>query len=329
MYVKLKCHIEIEAVSGTIKFDACNSVEIDKSIDRIRSIAKIKIPTSARLVTQDKQTESVQTEKVFKRGDKITIQLGYNDDLKTEFKGFIYKLNLTSPLEIECEGYEFLLRTDCKTKTFASTTLKGLLQYIISDTDIKLDGKIPDVNMVNYVIPANLKKLDVLQQVKERYGLTIYFIEDTLYAGLDFVKDLGTVKYSIGVNTVKEGELKYQYEDDVKIKIKAVWVQKNNTKVEAEVGDKDGQLRTLFFYNVESKTGLETLAKAELKKYKFNGYTGKISTFLEPFATAGMVAEIADSKYNERGGKYEIRGVKTTFGTSGARRNVEIGKTVS
>jgi hypothetical protein len=183
--------------------------------------------------------------------------------------------------------------------------------------------------MKNYVIPANLSKIDALQQIKERYGLTVYFIDDTLYAGLDFIKNSGAVKYSIGVNTVKEGELKYQNSEDVKIKIKAIWVQKNNTKIEAEIGDKEGQLRTLFFYDVTNVEGLKTLAQAELEKLKFSGHVGKLTTYLEPLATAGMVAYIEDIKYHERGGRYEIRSVKTTFGTGGARRSIEIGKTVS
>lgn len=330
-YFKLNCLVEIETQSGKkIRFNSLHSVETYKSLDKVGSSAKIKIPTSARLnYANTNQTESVQTAKVFKRGDKVHIQLGYNGNLVSEFKGFIYKINLTTPLEIECEGYEFLLRQDCPTKTFASTTLKEVLNWLIAGTEISINGKIPDVNLTNFVIPKSLNKLDVLQQLKERYGITIYFADNVLYAGLDFIQYLGTVKYKLGWNTVKEDELKYQYEDDVKLRIKAVLVKKDNTKLEAEVGDKDGQQRTLYFYNVSSKAELEKLALAEMKKYKFSGYTGKITTFLEPFAAPGMVAEIMDEKYNERGGKYEIRSVKTTFGQSGARRSVEIGKTVS
>ena len=329
MYVKLKCLIEIKTAAGTVKFDAVNAVEIDRSIDRVGSTAKVRIPTSARLVYSDRQTESVQTEKMFRRGDKITVQLGYGDRLREEFAGFISALNYTTPFEFECEGFEYLLRGNVKTKTFAATNLKNVLQYIIAGTGIKLDGQIPELKMTNYVIPAKLTGVNALQQLKEKYGITVYFAADTLYAGLDFLKNSGRVKYAIGVNTIKSGELKYRDADDVKIKIKAVGVQKNNTKIEAEVGDRDGQVRTLHFYNVKSKTALETLAKAELSNLKYTGYSGRISAFLEPPATPGMIAELSDPKYPDRGGKYEIRSVKTSFGTGGARRSVEIGKAVS
>ena len=203
------------------------------------------------------------------------------------------------------------------------------MQYIIKDKKISLDGDIPTVNMINYVIPAKLTRLDALQQVKERYGLTIFFVNNILYAGLDFVKYKGNVIYSLGINTPKTDELKYQLADDIKLKVKAIQINKNNTKLEAEIGDKNGEQRTLYFYTAKSVADLKKLAENEIKKYKYTGYTGKITTFLEPYAACGMVAEIRDINYTERSGKYEIRSVKVDFGISGARRQVEIGKTVS
>jgi len=331
MYVKLNCLVTINTQDNkTVRFDAVHQCEIEKSIDKIGSSVKIKIPTSARLVNNlENRTETAQTAKVFKRGDKINIQLGYDDNLKEEFNGFIYKINLTTPLEIECEGYEFLLRDNVPQKTFASTNLIEVVKYIVEGKEIDLDGEIPDIKMTNYVIPANLTRLEALQQIKERYGVTIYFVNNKIVAGLDFIKYFGSVKYSLGENTPKSDELKYQYADDVKLKVKAIQINKDNTKIEAEVGDKNGQHRTLYFYNAKSKQELEKLAMAEMQKWKFSGYTGKITTFLEPYSMPGMTAEIIDRVYSERDGKYEIRSVKVDFGTSGARRMVEIGKTVS
>jgi hypothetical protein len=330
MYYKLKAHITINTTAGkTINFFAVNNVEIDKSIDKIESIAKVRIPTSARLSHKDLETESVQTASVFNRGDKINIKLAYNDNFTEEFEGFISRINFTTPLEIECEGYEFLLRDEIPTKTFASTNLKEVLHYVISGNDLELAGDIPEVNMTDYIIPADITGLEALRQLKESYGLTIFLNKNVVYAGLDFVRYSGDVKYSLGVNTQRTDELKYQRAEDVKLKVKAVFISKDNTRYEIEVGDKNGELRTRFFYDIKSQSDLKKLAEAEIQKYKYTGYTGKITTFLEPFSCPGMVAEIIDIKYPERNGKYEIRSVTTSFGTSGARRTVEIGKTLS
>jgi hypothetical protein len=66
-----------------------------------------------------------------------------------------------------------------------------------------------------------------------------------------------------------------------------------------------------------------------LDNLKYSGYTGKITTFLEPFSTPGMVAEIRDVNYPQRNGKYEIRSVNTTFGINGGRRTIETGKPIT
>lgn len=331
MYVKLNCKITVTTLSGKlIKFTSLNDCVIDKSIDKLFTTCKIKLPTSARLKSITGNS-NIDTAAAFAKGDKINVQLGYNDRLNEEFEGFIDKINLTTPLEIECEGYEFHLRDSLQTKTFATTNLKELLNYILAGVNqIMIDTKaIPNIKMVNYIIPANCKRIDALQQLKENYGLTIYFIKDVLYAGLDFVKYLGTVKYSLGVNTPRVNELKYQTAADTKLRIKAIQINKDNTKFEAETGDSSGETRTLYFYTAKNKEDLIKLAQAEIIKYKFDGFTGKLTSMLEPYSHPGMVAKIADIKYPERSGNYEIRSVTTSFGTSGAKRTVEIGKVVS
>lgn len=325
MYLKPSGHIEIIRADGRkLSFDAFHSVEIERDIFKINSSCKIQIPISSRLEYKGKgYTESVQTAKQFARGDKISVWLGYGDNLKLEFSGFIYRLNYKTPLEVECEGYEFLLRSPCETKTWSETNLKTVLEYIIKDTDIVLSDKVPEMNFTKYIIPANMTKLEALQVVKEKYGIAVFFMEKTLYAGLAYVIDLGTVKYKLGWNTIKDDELKYRNADDVRLKIKAVWIKPDNTKLEAEVGDPEGSQRTLFFYNVSSKSELEKLAKEEMKKYKYSGYEGKITTFLQPFAQPGMKGILQDPKYSEREGTYYITKVKVKSDKGGGRRTVE------
>lgn len=326
MYLKPRSHIEINRKDGKkLKFDAFHAIEGEKDIFKINSSCKLKIPVSARLkYAGTKNTESVQTAKQFSRGDKIKVRLGYNDDLHLEFEGFIYRVNLATPIEIECEGYEFLLRSKCETKTWAKTTLKEVLQYIISGTEIKLSEKVPSVDFTKYVIPANITKLEALQMVKEKYGVTVFFMGNILYAGLAYVIDKGTVKYKLGHNTIKDDELKYREADDVQLKVKAVWVKPNNTKVEAEVGDPQGSQRTLFFYDVSSVEQLKKLAAEEIQKYKYSGYEGKITTFLQPYAEPGMKAMLMDPKFAERDGTYYITKTTLKADRSGGRRTVEI-----
>lgn len=326
MYVQLKGHIEILRQDGKkLSFDAFNYVECEHDIFKINSSAIVRIPTSARLTLKgEKATESVQTAKQFSRGDKIKIQLGYGNDLRDEFEGFIYRINYKRPLEIECEGYEFLLRAPITTKTWKNTTLLDVLKYLTEGLDIVLNDNVPDMGFDKFIIPANINRLEALQQLKEIYGITIFFQKNELYAGLAYAIDNGTVKYEIGTNTINDDKLKYRNADDVSLKIKAVWIKPDNTKIEAEVGDPQGSQRTLFFYNLSSLDELKKRAEEEMVKYKYSGYEGQITTFLQPYAGIGMKAELSDPQYDERKGTYYISKTKVTAGRSGGRRIIDI-----
>lgn len=326
MFVVLQSHITI----GDYTFSSVNNVEIKRSIHNIGSTAKIIIPASANLLMKNQPVGvAVETAKQFKTGDAVEIQLAYGDDLRTEFKGFVKRINYTTPVEIECEDYVYWLKKKDIKHSWASTTLNEVLNYIITGThsDIKISGQVPDVAMTDFEIKSNAA--DALGKIKTNYGLAVYFeMDGTLYAGLSYVPDKGTVKYNLNgeeCNVIKGDSLKYRNADDVKLKAKAIHMKADNTKVEVEVGDDDGELRTLYFYDVESTDQLKKLAEQELEKYKFNGYEGKITTFLQPYAEPGMTAEIEDVEFQERSGSYYIEATEVGFSTSGARRIADIG----
>ena len=119
--------------------------------------------------------------------------------------------------------------------------------------------------------------------------------------------------------------MKYQLANDVKLKVKAICYYKDGTKIEGEIGEEGGETKTLYYYDVKDAKELKTLAGEELKRYSFDGYRGKIETFLFPFSLPGMVAELDDPVYQERNGTYFIESTEVSFSTQGARRTVELG----
>lgn len=343
MIVTLNCRVEVTKPDGKkFSFRCLNDCTTEKSVYKIGSTAKIKIPTTARLVKEGKYIGSEATAKKLERGDRIDIYLGYDADLRLEHTGYIYRVNYTTPVEIECEGFEFELRKDCPTKTWRSTDLKEVLEYLVQGTGIGMKEQqtleiktksgtvtykntLPSVKLTNFVIKAGQTRLQVLQKIKDDYRLSINFMGANLWAGLTYTQNLGEVKYRLDWNTLKDNELKYRDADDVKLKVKAVWVKPDNTRTEVEIGDPDGQVRTAFFYDVSGKEDLKRIAKEEMEKYKYSGYEGKITTFLQPYAIPGMVAALEDKRYGERKGNYYVIGTKVRFGTGGARRTVELG----
>jgi len=311
-------------------FNGVAEVTVKRSIGTLSGTATVKLPSTAVLKKTDGSALNVLTAKQIKRGDNIEIELGYNGKLFKEFSGYVSRVNLTQPLEIECEDALYLLRKKDIAKSYKNTTLSVVLADIVAGTKINVSTGGLEVKIDKLILATDtggkVTRDIALQHVIDRYGLVGYF--DTsynLFVGLRQGKRLNTAKLRLNYNTIKDNELKYHNADEMQVKIKAIYVDKLGKRTEVEVGDDDGATRTVFLTDVSDKTQLEKLAQNELEKYKFDGYAGKITAFLQPFCEPGYVIAIQDDKYAQRGGNYYCEGIEVTFGTSGGRRKIEIG----
>lgn len=323
MYV-LTAQIEIAGK----KFTRVNSVEIESSAKVLEDKATIKLPTTARLEREGEFISEVETAKAFEVGDAVTINLGYDGELKQEFKGFVSKIMPGTPLEIECLDAVWLLRRkNCK-GSFKNTTLKALLQFILEGTGVTLKGTVPTINFKVFYL-KNVSAASALQKLKDDYGLTLYLRNfSELNVGITSATDNVKVVYGLGENVI-DNDLEWVNDGDTRIKVKAIHIKKDNTKIEKEFGDDDGELRTIFFYDLDKPADLEKMALAEANKYKYAGYKGGLTTFLIPSAQVGNIARLRDRQFAERAGDYLVDKVVTTYGTSGARRKIELGLKVS
>ncbi|MFI3322085.1 MAG: hypothetical protein R3Y50_06125 [Rikenellaceae bacterium] len=226
------------------------------------------------------------------------------------------------PLEIECEDEFYLLRSINCVFSKKETTLKECLNTILTGVQI---GEVVNLTLKNFVI-NNKPASWVLNHLKTEYGLVAFFdINSKLYASKAHDIKGETVKYRLRYNVINDDSLKYQLSEDVRLKIKAICYYKDGSKIEGALGEDGGEQRTLYYYDVKDAQELKTLAGEELERYSFDGYRGKITTFLLPYAMPGMIASVEDTVYKERGGDYFIESTEVSFGTSGGRRTVEIG----
>ena len=305
-------------IDGKIVLRSVNDVKIKRSVFALVDTAVVKLPLTAFMRLNNNKLEQVQLKEKFKVGQTITIKLGYNGEYIQEFVGFISRLNFKTPLEIECEDWTYPLKYASCDQSFGVSSLKKILQYLTTMVSFNLSPDIPDITIV-------------LQEIKDKYGLTIYFSQDnTLYAGLAYVQQTkikSSVKLVNGHNVIKSDDLKWQDEKDVVIRVKAISMFRNGTKITVEfpAGQKDGELRTLYFYDILDKNQLQKLAQNELKRYKYSGYRGNISCFLKPYCEPGYKAILTDPLFKERGGNYFIESTEVDFGHSGGRRKLSIG----
>lgn len=308
---------------GDYSFLSINEVEITKSVEELADTAVIRLPSRFKI---RKSEALVYTEEVIKPGDKVTMTLGYEEKYEgVEFIGYVSKVKPTIPLEIHCEDAMWLLRRKNINKAFGKTTLKAVLQEVVSGTALVLSDKIEDF-VIDKLIVQDKNGTQVLQYLKENLSMTS-FIDDNgkLYCGLEQLTNIGeTAKYDLNYNLVSN-DLEFKTEDDKRLKIRYTNIDNKNKKKIVEVGDSDGELRTFNVTNISDEKILKQMATAELSKLKYAGFEGNVTSFLIPYATRGMSADIIDKEHPNRNGKYFIKKVETSFGTSGARRKVTIG----
>lgn len=314
----LCCDIKI----GSVSFKSVHDVRIKRSLYDLAATAVVKVPVTAVLKHAGEPPTHIETAQAVKVGDKVEIKLGYDGTLNTEFTGYVKRLNYKVPLEIECEDEYYRLRFINCVFSKKETTLKECLDTVLTGVQT---GEIVGLTLKNFVV-NNKPGSWLLGCLKKEYGLVAWFdIQGKLNVGKANDVKGGTVKYVLRENVIRDDELKYQLAGDVKLKVKAVCYYKDGTRIEGELGGDGGEVRTLYYYDVKDAGELKTLANEELKRYSFDGYRGKITAFLLPYALPGMVASIEDKVYNERSGDYFIESVETSFGTGGGRRTVEIG----
>lgn len=352
MFYALDCQITI----GDKQFDTVHEVEITTSGKILEDTAVIKLPSICKIHQNGQFTYAQPTVSVFAIGEEVVVKLGYNGVLREEFHGFVKRILSDATVSILCEDATFLLRKRRLNHSWQSVTVEQVIQFALSGTGVTIHCKVPTIKFAHFYL-RDTTPAQVLHELIEKYGLTIYFNGfKTLYVGLGFdLKDVKTVKYDTGLNVISDN-LEVIDSDDVQMRVKAVGFKPDGSKVEAEIGDgadedkgivqrkkpknapkdpkktvfkpdaSDGaEVRTLHFYNVHHREELKEMARAELRKRKFTGFKGGLTTFLIPFAKVGDTARLIDSIYQRGDGDYIIEKVVTTFGASGARRKVEIG----
>lgn len=188
-----------------------HEVKINKSMFEFVDKAMIKLPITARIVRNGEPiTQTAETAKLIDEGDVVKIDLGYNGFLKTEFTGFVTRVNLTAPIEVECEGYSYQLRKKTYLRTFKKTQLLSILKYMVEGTDIKLDERyIPKFEIEKMVLQKHngVEALEMIKKISDN-TIRIFFNGNTMYAGLQFTRPFANVRYRLGWNVIKDSELK-------------------------------------------------------------------------------------------------------------------------
>jgi hypothetical protein len=331
--LRLNCFIEIFGAQKW-SFNALRSCVIVSDTDTLTDTCVIELPKKIKWEGAKDAAPPVR------RGDKIVVRLWYIEDSKERFEdskmpkmpifeGYIRRVSTGNPVRLECEDGMFLLKTaEAKKKAFRSASLDELFSELLSGTGVKYSLIDKDIVLGPYRITRDTVA-EELAELQREFGLMAYFraIDDEykLYAGFTYPLD-GRKKedFITGKNIVSES-LEYRKAEDIKMKVKGISIQPDNKRIELEVGDKAGELRTVYHYGL-TRDELRVFAESELDRFKYSGFQGSFTTFGEPAVTKTDIAHVESQDGNV--GDYLIKKVETSFGMDGYRQSVSLGPVI-
>ncbi len=315
---RLTARIEIKG-DRSWTFSFVHAVEITRDMEKLTTTARITMPKK---VKWDGAAEIP-----VKRGDSVAIYLGYDGDLQSAFSGYVREVGFKTPVVIECEDEMFRLKQmPTVKKTYRSVNLETLLKDQGLTCRINVMG---EQSLGAYRVTADTVA-SLLGKLSEQGIRSFFRYEDgepVLYAGVLFERETSPSQvFKTGLNIISDQSLNQQKADTMRLRVKAVSLMPDNRKIKVEVGDADGEHRTLHTYN-KSESELKAWAEQEVKRLKRDGLTGSFTTFgfklVDTLDAVGLVID------GVRMGVYQVRKNVIKYGDGGFRQEITLGLRVA
>ncbi|TAG56646.1 MAG: hypothetical protein EAZ27_04445 [Cytophagales bacterium] len=290
--------------------------------------------TFAKNILFDKN-DNIKLTEVISVGSTIEIELGYDGNLKQEFKGFITKINQTIPIKLECEDDMYVLkRKTLKPKTFENAELIDIVKYITEGTNYTLNVLPSHVGKFT-IEGTNATSAIVLQYIKEKYGFATSFIrQNELTVGFPYqIESKGDTYVLDFGNNIVSHNLEFKTKEDTKLILKGTSHNKGKKPLKVDYNpqkalDSEAEKRDIpLDSNLTEEQALNRL-KIEYEKVLIDGYSGDIVLFGIPFINTGDAVILKDPDFADRKGKYLTGDVEWSFSTAGYRRKVGITKQI-
>lgn len=317
---ELCAKIEIRSQTKVWTFDKVAELEITRDMDTLTDTCVLKLPKKIRW--------QGETQIPIKRGDAISVWLGYDGQLQFAFRGFVTTIGLKTPIEISCEDQMFLLKKqDAKKLAYQTATIEQILHDQNLGVRYKVFG---EQHIGRFRVSANTVT-ELLGQLKDQGGIRSFFrVEDgepVLYCGVLFERDVRCRQvFATGINLIDDSQLEVQSAADMKIKIKAISLLPNNKRIRIELGDADGDRRTIHTYN-KTEQELKAWAAQELKRLKQDGLRGTFTTF--GAVLIDKLDHIGIKIDGQRRGIYQTQKNVIKYGTGGFRQEITLGQRVA
>lgn len=302
---------------GNYKLALLESVKIHKSVDLLSDTATITVPGVY-------HNKALSIENKVKVSDKVIIKLGYNDKLVTEYEGYLYRIDTDDDrFTFNCEDEIYQARKPVKDTELNNTSVKAVAEYCLQQIGMTKLNCTYNMNYEKFVI-KDANAYDVLKKIQEETKANIYMKGDTLHIHPAYIEKGGDVKYDFSLN-IESADLKYRSVDDRKYEILVEGISLSGKKKTVKIGTTGGEKRTVKVYNVLDEESLRQRGQEELKYLIYDGYEGKIKSWLIPYVEPTYSVHLHDDDYEYKDSSYYCVSVTTEFDENGGVRNIEIG----
>lgn len=303
---------------GGYKVKTLTEVKITTSVLNLSDTATITMPGQY-LNTWRKIEDKVHV------GDAVTIKLGYDNNLETEFTGYLKRISRdNNSLVLECEDALWLTNKMVADMEYKSISLKELLTGILAQVDPEMTVECDYDFTYEKMVVFKSTALDVLKKVHEDTKANIWFEGKTLHVHPVYQQAKGDkpVIYDTEVN-VQSNELKWKDQTDRKVLIEVAYTNAKGEISKQQFGVGGGEKVTRFV-KANNEGDLRKAAENEYNLWNYNGYEGSLTGWLVPVVRAGGSVRLRDKERPE--GVYYVTGVEIEFGRNGAKRKVTLGR---
>lgn len=301
------------------QLEEVTAVEITRDTEKLTDECRITMPKK---VKWDGEPDIP-----VRRGDMVSVSLGYDGELQAAFSGYVRDVGFKTPIVLVCEDEMFKLKQQpAQKKAYRNVDLETLLKDQGIGCEIRVFG---EQRLGQYRVTADTvaSLLGKLQQQGIRSFFRTEDGQPVLYCGVLFERETSPSQvFATGLNIIDDQSLEQQQADTMRLRVKAVSLMPDNKKVKVEVGDADGELRVLHTYN-KTESELKAWAEQEVKRLKRDGLTGSFKTFgyrlVDKLDVIGMKID------GEKKGCYQVKKNVIKYDTGGFRQEITLGYRVA
>lgn len=313
--------MDFDITIGRYRLKMIDSVKIKHSVEQLSDTAAITLPAMV-------EGSALKVEDKLTAGDEVTINLGYDDNLKTEFKGYLKAINTDAGnLTLECEDAIYLFDKSLKDEEMTEISLKALLEDVCSQIDPSYNVECAfDFTWEKFTI-YRATGCDVLKKIQEETKANIFFDGQTLHVQPQYADVAGdTVVYDFTKN-IETSNLKYRKASDRKVEVTIEITNPDGTKKEIKYGSTGGKSVKRIVSSI-SESQAQKVAENEFNMWCYDGYEGSFTGWLVPYVEPGFAVKLRDKDYEYKEGVYYVTGTEIDFSANGGKRIVKLGRRI-